>query len=63
MMAGKGAFNKHAGSIVGGGSPSDSIATKHGGSVKQFSHKKHPGGGIHKHKPSGHMHGPHVKKA
>jgi hypothetical protein len=60
-MAGKGAFNKHSGSVVGG-SPSDSIATKHGGSVKAFSHKKHAGGGIHKHKPSGHSHGPRGKK-
>jgi hypothetical protein len=45
-----------------GGSPSDSIATKHGGSVKKFSHTKHPGGGIHKGKPSGHKHGPTAKK-
>ena len=28
-MAGKGAFNKHSGEVVGG-SPSNSIATKHG---------------------------------
>lgn len=60
-MADKGAFNKHSSSVVGA-SPSDSIATKHGGSVKQFSHKKHPGGGIHKHKAAGHTHHPRGKK-
>lgn len=54
-MAGKGAFNKHSSAVVGG-SPSDSIATHHGGSVKTFHHKKHAGGGIHKHKPAGHTH-------
>jgi len=46
------------------GSPSDSIATKHGGSVKQLTHTKHPGG--HKKHPGGHKagvsHGPHGKK-
>lgn len=60
-MADKGAFNKHSGGVVGG-SPSDSIATKHGGSVKKFSHKKHHAGGIYKHKQSGHTHHPHGKK-
>lgn len=60
-MAGHGAFNKKSGSVVGA-SPSDSIATKHGGSVKAFSHKKHPGGSVHKHKATGHTHGPRGKK-
>lgn len=54
-MAGKGAFNAHSKSVVGG-SPANSIATKHGGSVKAFSHTKHPGGGIHKSKAAGHSH-------
>lgn len=61
-MAGHGAFNKHSGSEVVGGSPSDSIATKHGGSVRKMSHTKHPGGHIHKHKPAGHMHHPRGRK-
>jgi hypothetical protein len=54
-MAGKGAFNKHSGAVVGG-SPSNSIATKHGGSVKKFSHTAHPGGNLHKSKAAGHTH-------
>lgn len=43
------------------GSPSDSIATKHGGSVRKLTHTKHPGG----HKKgggSGKSHGPSGKK-
>jgi hypothetical protein len=51
-MAGKG-------ELVGG-SPSDSIATKHGGSVRKLTHTKHPGG--HMKHPDGHKggksHGP-----
>jgi len=54
-MAGKG-------NLVGS-SPSDSIATKHGGSPAKFSHKAHPGGkAIHKGKKVGNHHGPHGKK-
>jgi hypothetical protein len=60
-MAGKGAFNKHSGSDVVGGSPSDSIATKHGGSVKKLSHKKHHSG-MHKGKEHGLTHGPRGRK-
>lgn len=63
-MAGKGAFNKHSGSDVVGGSPSDSIATKHGGSVKKFSHTSHPGGHP-RHPHGGHAgkrHGPRGRK-
>lgn len=45
------------------GSPSDSIATKHGGSHKQLTHTKTPGGHP---KPKSHTkgftHGPHAKK-
>ncbi len=43
------------------GSPSDSIATKHGGSVKQLTHTKHPGGHPKK-GGAGKSHGPHGKK-
>lgn len=61
-MADKGAFNKHSGGVVGG-SPSDSIATKHGGSPAKFSHKAHPGGkSLHKGKKVGHTHSPRGKK-
>jgi hypothetical protein len=60
-MAGGRGHDSGKGNLVGG-SPSDSIATKHGGSVKAFSHTKHPGGGIHKGKPAGHKHGPSGKK-
>lgn len=53
-MAGKG-------ELVGG-SPSNSIATKHGGSSKELTHKKHPGG-HHKSEPRhGFKHGPRGKK-
>jgi len=49
---------------VVGGSPSDSIATKHGGSVRKLTHTSHPGG--HRKHPhgghGGHKHGPHGKK-
>jgi hypothetical protein len=45
------------------GSPSDSIATKHGGSVRKLTHTKHPGGHPKpKHHTKGHAHGPHGKK-
>jgi hypothetical protein len=43
------------------GSPSDSIATKHGGSVRKLTHTKHPSG-HKKHDGGGLKHGPHGKK-
>jgi hypothetical protein len=43
------------------GSPSNSIATKHGGSVKKLTHTKHPGG-FAKDGKAGKSHGPHGKK-
>jgi hypothetical protein len=60
-MAGKGAFNKHSSGDSVGGSPSDSIATKHGGAVKKLSHKKHHSG-FHKGAVHGLTHGPRGKK-
>jgi hypothetical protein len=58
-VAGKGAFNKHSSSNVVGGSPSDSIATKHGTSRSKLTMKHHSGT---KKSAHGLTHGPRGKK-
>jgi len=54
------AGHDHAKELVGG-SPANSIATKHGDSVRKLTHTKHPGGNK-KGDGKGYKHGPSGKK-